>query len=455
MAGRPTEFDGGVFISYRRTLTGHAGHLYGKLKAEFGTRRVFFDERAIPKGATFPDEINAALDKASVILIIVAPQWADHLAERATRSDVDWVLHEVERALKLRKDTPPTDVHVVLVGKAAMPTNLPPSITELSAVNAHRLDSEVLDQDDAQFQELLAYVRAAMPRETSPVDLEDLAKIVCREVLDCLASWKDIREFEALHKRLDDDFDPPVSCKPAQALTRLRTAIEDGRKARRLSREGLGAEKVEALRYDCLVIVGALLRLGACQLVNDGAHVLGDQHTPAAVESLATQCFAVAYQQNGRRASVLFEPGQMTDVGRISVERAVDQKVIHPGIFGDKSSDMVDQLWDLVPEFTGKTKTYPKNPTQREQVRDLATALRQMNDEDRARVTIALHGQCPRESGAQDLRLWLARMDLDVDVLVRTGVSDSSIAEQEKSLILAAWRCLLQIEGIGGDRPKT
>ena len=450
-------FGRGVFISYRRKLSGHAGHLFGKLKAEFGARRVFFDERAIPKGADFPDEIDAALMSAAVILVVVAPQWADQLAERATRPEVDWVLHEVQCALRRRGELSPPAVHVVLVGGAVMPAEkalAAGAIADLCRVNALRLDSEVLDDDDSQFQALLANVRAGLPQETAPVDLALLAEAICRDALETLGQWTEsIRDFKSLHDRWSDDFDPPESCRPVQALGLLRTRIEDGRKARRLSREGLDPDRAGMIRDDCVTIVAELLRLGACQLAAR-ADVLGDHHRPAELESLATQLFAVAYHQKQRRASIRFEPGSMGDIGRIPVEGALDQRVVTAGVLEDQSSDIVDQLWELVPEFRGRKRTYPKHPTRHDQVSDLASALRQMNDDDRARVSIALQGSCAQSTGAQVLRTWLARMRLDVDVLVRTGTSHAEIADQEKDLIVATWRCLQQIEGIGGERPK-
>ena len=448
-----TPFEGGIFISYRRSLAGgHAGHLYGKLRAEYGARRVFFDERAIPKGADFPAEINAALDRAHVILIVIANGWAENMAEREQREDVDWVLHEVERALQRRLDTPPAEVRVVLVGRATMPDQLPQSIAALQKVNANALDSEVWDERNSAFQELMADVQRAMPELMPTIDLDKLAGEVCRDVRQALEALSELPDFKGL---LDlwatTELAHAPSCRPGQALVDLKAAIAKGRWEHRLSRDGFpDHRKVGDIQKVCLKIVAEWLRLGACQVAADPT-VLGGSGRPAELESLATQLFALA-ARDGRQASLRIPLGVQRKPRQVPVARALDQGTVDSGILQDKSSSILDQLWLMDPDNKLDQRPYPENPTRSAQVRDLSYAIESMNDErGQSRVTIALTGADPKIAGAELLRVWLREMDLDVDVIVRTGTTQADHSRDEGRLIHRALECIAQIERIGCD----
>ncbi len=457
-AAARTPFDGGVFISYRRSLAGgHAGHLYAKLRAEYGARRVFFDESAIPKGADFPAEINAALDRAHVILIVIANGWAENMAERAEREDVDWVLHEVERALQRRLDTPPAEVRVVLVGRATMPDKLPKSIAALQTVNANALDREAWDERNSAFQELMGDVRAAMPQSVEGFDLPDLWTTISNTVRCTLTSdaLVGLSDFDALLSQWQQrELSQRSACEPAKALVNLKAAIFAGRKARRLSRDGLPeARRVRDVQDACLKLVAAWLRLGACQLASQPG-VLGDGRRPAELETLAAHLFALAARDQ-RQASVRFEPGTAGRRRQIPLARAFDQGTVTSGIGSDRSASILDQLWLMGTGNTLEDRPYSHDPQHARDVRDVASSIRSLNREDgQSRVTIALTGADPAKAGAELLREWLARLKLNVDVIVRTGTTDADHSQDEDDLIYPAWECLVQIEGIGCDAPK-
>jgi hypothetical protein len=125
------------------------------------------------------------------------------------------------------------------------------------------------------------------------------------------------------------------------------------------------------------------------------------------------------------------------------------------GIGSDRSASILDQLWLMGTGNTLEDRPYSHDPQHARDVRDVASSIRSLNREDgQSRVTIALTGADPAKAGAELLREWLARLKLNVDVIVRTGTTDADHSQDEDDLIYPAWECLVQIEGIGCDAPK-
>lgn len=453
------DFRGGVFISYRRALVGeHAERLFGVLtqKAKLPDRRVFFDQEAIPKGAVFPAEIEQAIQCAHLILIVIAPGWAENITARAASPEVDWVRREVGLALARSHSDDPPEIRVVLVGGAEMPTKLalPEELQALADINGTVLAGDAWHQDREALKDFLQDVEASVPWETEPLDesnREKLAAQCCTEILRRTAEWPKLDELKALHDGWQREFGVPKSISAAKTLNAFRGALENLSKENRTARAGLSPQQIRSLRQDCVAIVAQLFRLGACQLVS-ALGVLGDHNRPAPVQSLATQVFATAHSQGMRKAEIRLEPGTLKATKHFKVERTLDQGSVTKGILDDQSSSILDQLWDMIPEFKGEAPSYPKNPKNPDDVADLVVALDAMNDEQHAaRVSIALQGSGGDLAGAQVLRKWLAKMGLDVDVLVRTGVSANDIKTEETALVQACWRCLKQIEGLGNE----
>ena len=65
-----------IFISYRRNdAGGHAGRLFDALKSEFGNDSLYYDRCSITPGEAFPSSLEAAIDGASVVLVIIGTDW--------------------------------------------------------------------------------------------------------------------------------------------------------------------------------------------------------------------------------------------------------------------------------------------------------------------------------------------------------------------------------------------
>jgi len=126
-----------IFVSYRRDDSiAWARLLHNELAARFGPDRVFMDLDDIGYGDDFAQVIDARLSECDVVIVVIGPQWARMLRERA-RGD-DWVRHEVVRALALRAERASRfRVLPVVVDKAPWPVaDLPPDLAGLTRLNA-------------------------------------------------------------------------------------------------------------------------------------------------------------------------------------------------------------------------------------------------------------------------------------------------------------------------------
>ena len=93
-----------IFLSYRRADTA-AQTLALKLELENNLRavQVFMDNGSISAGDKFPDQINNALDEASLVIAVIGKSWVGAVAENGTRrldDPDDWVFREVFYSLQ-------------------------------------------------------------------------------------------------------------------------------------------------------------------------------------------------------------------------------------------------------------------------------------------------------------------------------------------------------------------
>ena len=90
-----------IFISYRRDDSSvHARLLHRELLEFFDADQIFIDIEDIDHGEDFARLIDAELNRADVVLVVIGPRWAEIVQQRERRDD--WVRHEVERALALK-----------------------------------------------------------------------------------------------------------------------------------------------------------------------------------------------------------------------------------------------------------------------------------------------------------------------------------------------------------------
>ena len=154
-----------VFISYRRSdAGGHAGRVFDRLRDRFGEQHVFFDLDDIEPGDHFPDRIETAIRSATVVLVVIGPDWFEILNKRAATRTTDFVRREVSIAVE-RKRNPDDQVEVIplLVGDATMPAldrlhhDLHASVGPLFDYEALTFHGSQQDQDH-QFERLFACI---------------------------------------------------------------------------------------------------------------------------------------------------------------------------------------------------------------------------------------------------------------------------------------------------------
>ncbi len=143
-----------IFLSYRRTSADRVEHLHEKLTTRFAQGSIFFDRIDIAPGAAFPDRISAALNAATVVLVIIGNNWISvqdpTTYQRRIEQEADWVHQEIKLALSRGAVAIP-----VLIEGAAMPTpeQLPMALRELAKRHAIKLSSERFGDDTRQLIE--------------------------------------------------------------------------------------------------------------------------------------------------------------------------------------------------------------------------------------------------------------------------------------------------------------
>ena len=136
-----------IFISYRRTdSASEAGRLRDALDAEFGASRVFQDVNMRP-GSPFPELLQSELDRAAVLLVVVADGWlaaSDEHHRRHIDEPTDWVRHEIVSGLEAGILVVP-----VLINNATMPSaeGLPSDVADLAARQCHHLRADTWAHD--------------------------------------------------------------------------------------------------------------------------------------------------------------------------------------------------------------------------------------------------------------------------------------------------------------------
>ncbi|WP_230971086.1 toll/interleukin-1 receptor domain-containing protein [Nitrogeniibacter aestuarii] len=147
---------GHIFISYRRDdSAGYAGRLEEALQAYFGPDAVFRDVDDLVPGMAFSSALDARIDAARVVLVLIGPGWldADRDGVRRLEQADDYVRREVAQALASAKPVIP-----VLLGGAQLPAReaLPAPLKGLVDRHAVCLDDSGWRDDVARLSGALA-----------------------------------------------------------------------------------------------------------------------------------------------------------------------------------------------------------------------------------------------------------------------------------------------------------
>ena len=187
-----------AFISYRRDDAQQAAQgLYAQLRSSFGASRVFMDVNTIPTGTQWPDRIKSALEDATIMLVVIGPNWltaAYRYGRRRLEHKADWVRREI--AFGIEKGIP---MIPVFVSGAKIPEKegLPTSLANLLRYEGTRLHDETWDIDfnalvrrlvDCGFVENERSVSLPDPQ----VQIPPLSDTELNEALSTLEGWEPI-----------------------------------------------------------------------------------------------------------------------------------------------------------------------------------------------------------------------------------------------------------------------
>jgi pterin-4a-carbinolamine dehydratase len=93
-----------IFVNYRHSDAQHAAIAIAEtLRWAFADGEVFFDRTSIPSGEVWPKTIRAALENATVLVVIIGQDWlkaCDQYARRKIDHPDDWVRQEIARAIE-------------------------------------------------------------------------------------------------------------------------------------------------------------------------------------------------------------------------------------------------------------------------------------------------------------------------------------------------------------------
>jgi serine/threonine protein kinase/tetratricopeptide (TPR) repeat protein len=166
-----------IFISYRRADAPDAvARLHERLTARLRNREVFYDHTSLELGDVFPDRLREQVTTAGVVLVVIGPNWAAELRNRAAdTAKLDFVREEVRLALASGHTVIP-----VLVGGAKMPSEADfapcPELLPLRRLNAQTVRPDPLFA--AECDKLIAHLERTGPSEIVGTILGGKYKVV-------------------------------------------------------------------------------------------------------------------------------------------------------------------------------------------------------------------------------------------------------------------------------------
>jgi septum formation protein len=204
-----------IFICYRREDSQTiANYLKVKLESSF-PRQVFLDTSSLPSGSRWPNEIQAALERAQIVLVLIGEKWLTcHNpvdGRRRLDEDQDWVRLELKTAIQKNKTLIP-----ILISPVRMPaeTSLPEDIRGLTRYQAFNLDQNRLDTDGDQ---LIRDLRAGQKKRASIILTSTSSR---RKALLTQIGWEEGIDYETWPASLEPERkEGRISLKDAQAIT--------------------------------------------------------------------------------------------------------------------------------------------------------------------------------------------------------------------------------------------
>jgi formylglycine-generating enzyme required for sulfatase activity len=169
----------GIFICYRRDdSTGHAGRLYDRLTAHFGSEQIFMDMDQIEPGEDFVQVIEEAVGSCQVLLAVMGRNWLTSSDEEGRRLDNPNDFVRLEIAAALARDV--RIIPVLLQGaRMPRPQDLPEDLLPLARRQAFDLSDQRWRQDVDRLVGTLEKTLAV--RQEARLKAEEVARLLREE----------------------------------------------------------------------------------------------------------------------------------------------------------------------------------------------------------------------------------------------------------------------------------
>jgi hypothetical protein len=135
-----------------------------------GAVDIFMDVVDISGGGDFVNSIRWALERTTVLLAVIGPEWYRFRSEydkKNRRVKFDYVEFEIRQVLERHRPVLPI---ILEDTPAPTPGSVPSSLRELAELNAVRVTREALDEDLKR----LVQAVATLPHYANPISHEDI-----------------------------------------------------------------------------------------------------------------------------------------------------------------------------------------------------------------------------------------------------------------------------------------
>lgn len=187
-----------MFVNYRRDDTGWAANaLADALRRRLGPTEVFLDNRSIGLGLAFDKILRDGVRRATVLIALIGPRWAEPPLGGRLYDATDWVRQE----LLLAHDHG-TTIIPVLVDRPAFPeaAKLPDELRFLATLQAAALRQSHPHDIDALVEEIAALLPTSQRHvwtATEPIGVEstrDALDAHLRHILPPAQQWSGNRD---------------------------------------------------------------------------------------------------------------------------------------------------------------------------------------------------------------------------------------------------------------------
>jgi TIR domain/SIR2-like domain len=351
-----------VFLNYRREDTHPtAWALYMKLEERFGAENVFFDNSSLQPGMRWSDEIKSQLADSAVVIALIGPQWMSSLITRLQAGGEDYVVREIDLALR---SGPRVTLIPVLVDNAELPdsSSLPPALRALLHCQVERLRLTNLADDIDHLINCLSQIRGGERLQGADLHSLQLRRRGRRRPPSVVAPAPDDDHYRMVAgtagnlvvflgsgANADGDDDQPWSAGSSR--------LPDDRELARFLADRLGLENAPLHLAEVAQYAGALR--GESELFQWVKQVLGVDSEP----SLVHRYLAHFPAKLGRRCQMIVTPQYDAALEKAFTEAGEDFDVVvymAPGT--DQAGRFVHLPWDALPQPIDKPNEYTRLP---------------------------------------------------------------------------------------------